>query len=108
MTPAPRSNWMLPSATLTMVVSRNVRNSTASTVARATPRGTDRVAGFGVDTSVRQSRRGRCVACRRRVALGGEQTAERRAGDLPRPVLADGVAGLVRQDRRLVQQHGED
>src|SRR5438045_2362292 len=39
MTPAPRSSWMLPSATLTIVVSRKVRNRTASTVISAARRG---------------------------------------------------------------------
>src|SRR5579875_693797 len=97
MTPAPRSFWMLPSATLTIVVSRKVRKSTAKTVQSAVGRDTTRAAWAVVTASVWQSGDRAVLADRRRVALQLQQVAEGLRRDLPLAAFLDRVAMGVRQ-----------
>src|SRR4051812_6633053 len=114
MTPAPRSYWMLPSATLTMVVSRKVRNRMARTVARVVARPVaipataagKRAAGEADDIgslagsltgSVWQRGHRRVVARGGRILLKFEQRTERLSGNLPAVAGAHRIAGDLAQ-----------
>ena len=93
---------MLPSVTLTIVVSRKVRNSTASTVAEGARRaGAGRAPGV-LHWSVLAAQFGRSMIVGSLHAAGAcpvelEQLAERLGGDLPPAVLAHGVARVFGQ-----------
>src|SRR5580700_6287122 len=107
-TPACRSPWMLPRATLTMVLSRKVKNRTTHSTARAMgrpPCRTDAASPSEISTGLTTlaSRRARCRHGLQ--TLQTEQPAEAAHADLPCPVLVDGRPDLVRQRGRAADEN---
>src|SRR5580692_10705729 len=108
LTPACSSVCTLPSATLTIVLSRKVRNSTAASTARASdrlPRRTPVARPAGVSTDRTTWLAGRLADSGRLPAvLQSQQAAEAGQPDFPGSALVDGHAGLVGQRRRTADQ----